>query len=178
MFFTRSSSILESVFVNPNAAYLSSGGPSSIPSPLNIGLENSRRFRALPAYAVLHSQGRPGMASLLSNMAELARGVANFVSRSEHYELLPQDKTSAAETIEEIFIIVLFRARDDALNDVLVDKINATRQMYVSGTKWQGRKAVRVAVSTWKVDVARDLKVVEGILTAVAEGREFDIEAV
>lgn len=172
MFFTRTPSILESVFVNPNAAYLASGPTASISSPLNIGLENSRRFRALPAYAVLLSEGRPGFARLFHNMAQLSRRLAVFLRESPYYELLPDESGD----VEEIFIIILFKARDKKLNDELVAKINTTRQLYVSGTSWKGEKAVRVAVSNWKVDVERDFKVVTTILNDVAEGREFDIE--
>ncbi|RFU76479.1 glutamate decarboxylase [Trichoderma arundinaceum] len=172
MFFTRTSSTLESVFVNPNAAYLSSGKAASISSPLNIGLENSRRFRALPAYAALLSEGRPGFAGLFRNMAQLSRRLAVFLRESPYYELLPDE----GGDIEEVFIIILFRAKDKMLNEELVAKINATRQLYVSGTSWKGEKAVRVAVSNWKVDVERDFKVVTTILNDVAEGREFDIE--
>ncbi|KAM0552577.1 hypothetical protein ACHAPJ_007906 [Fusarium lateritium] len=171
MFLTRSPAILQSVFTNPNAAYLS-GGASTIPSPLNIGLENSRRFRALPAYAVLLNEGRPGMGSLFANMTALSRQVAAFLRDSEHYELLPDDGAS----LDEIFMIVLFRAKDPKLNDELVQKINETRQMYVSGTSWKGEKAVRIAVSNWMVDVAKDFKVVTSILTHVAEGKAFNIE--
>ncbi|GFP56188.1 L-2,4-diaminobutyrate decarboxylase [Trichoderma asperellum] len=175
MFFTRTPSILQSVFVNPNAAYLSSGGAAaSIPSPLNIGLENSRRFRALPAYAALLSQGRPGYAKLFHNMAQVSRRLAIFLRESPYYELLPDESGD----VEEIFIIVLFRAKDRKLNDELVAKINATRQMYVSGTSWKGEKAVRVAVSNWMVDIEREFRVVSALLNAVAEGREFDIEKV
>ncbi|KAF4984375.1 hypothetical protein FDECE_17097 [Fusarium decemcellulare] len=173
MFLTRSPLILQSVFKNPNAAYLSSGSQSTIPSPLNIGLENSRRFRALPAYAVLLSEGRPGMASLFANMTALCRQVAAFLRDSEHYELLPDDGAN----LDEIFMIVLFRAKDTKLNDELVQKINGTRHMYVSGTSWKGEKAVRMAVSNWMVDVPKDFKVVTSILTHVAEGREFDIKS-
>ncbi|KAF5019147.1 hypothetical protein F66182_8852 [Fusarium sp. NRRL 66182] len=173
MFLTRSPAILQSVFTNPNAAYLSSGGVSTIPSPLNIGLENSRRFRALPAYAVLLSEGRPGMASLFANMTALSRQVAAFLRDSEQYQLLPDDGAS----LDEIFMIVLFRAKDPKLNDELVQKINGTRQMYVSGTTWKGEKAVRMAVSNWMVNVAKDFKVVSSILNHVAEGKELDIES-
>ncbi|WZH43652.1 hypothetical protein QYS62_004662 [Fusarium acuminatum] len=172
MFFTRSPAILQSVFTNPNAAYLSSGGASTIPSPLNIGLENSRRFRALPAYAVLLSEGRPGMSNLLGNVTALSRQLAAFLRDSEHYDLLPEDGAG----LDEVFMIVLFRAKDPELNDQLVQKINETRQMYVSGTSWKGEKAVRVAISNWMVDVANDFKVVTSILTHVAEGKEFDIK--
>ncbi|KAF4982884.1 hypothetical protein FZEAL_1580 [Fusarium zealandicum] len=172
MFLTRSPIILQSVFTNPNAAYLSSGGQSTIPSPLNIGLENSRRFRALPAYAVLLSEGRPGMAKLLANMTALSRQVAAFLRDSEHFELLPDEGAG----LDDVFMIVLFRAKDARLNDELVERINETRQMYVSGTSWKGDKAVRIAVSNWMVDVPRDFKVVTSILTHVAEGKEFDIK--
>ncbi|KAL4725418.1 hypothetical protein ACLX1H_007566 [Fusarium chlamydosporum] len=167
MFFTRSPTILQSVFTNPNAAYLS-GGASVIPSPLNIGLENSRRFRALPAYAVLLSEGRPGMASMIGNMVTLSRRIAAFLGDSEYYELLPD----GGADLDEVFMIVLFRAKDAQLNENLVQKINETRQMYVSGTSWKGDKAVRVAISNWMVDVERDFKVVTSILTHVAEGKE------
>ncbi|KAJ4133573.1 hypothetical protein NW768_005160 [Fusarium equiseti] len=171
MFFTRSPAILQSVFTNPNAAYLS-GGASAIPSPLNIGLENSRRFRALPAYSVLLSEGRPGLAKLYIKMTTLSRQVAAFLRDSEHYVLLPDDGAN----LDEVFMIVLFRAKDPKLNEVLVQKINETRQMYVSGTSWKGEKAVRVAISNWMVDVDRDFKVIASILTHVAEGKEFNIE--
>ncbi|KAF4501712.1 l- -diaminobutyrate decarboxylase [Fusarium agapanthi] len=171
MFLTRSPAILQSVFTNPNAAYLSTGGASTIPSPLNIGLENSRRFRALPAYAVLLSEGRPGMANLLANMTALSRRVAAFLRDSEYYELLPDDGAN----LNEIFMIVLFRAKNSTVNDELVQIINETRQMYVSGTSWKGEKAVRMAVSNWMVDVARDFRVVTSILTHAAEGKMFDI---
>lgn len=177
MFFTRSLTTLQNVFMNPNAVYLSgSGTPSSIASPLNVGLENSRRFRALPVYATLLNQGRPGFQNLIGNMVHLARRLAGFLRDSDHYELLPPSKDGV--NLDEVFIIVLLRARDGDLNERLVSEINATRQMYVSGTMWRGEKAVRVAVSNWKVDVERDYKVVTGILSAVAEGRAFDIKDV
>ncbi|GKT45123.1 L-2,4-diaminobutyrate decarboxylase [Colletotrichum spaethianum] len=164
MFFTRSLSTLTSVFTNPNAAYLSSG-PSSIPSPLNIGLENSRRFRALPAYAVLRSEGRAGLAAILGRMVLLARRLAQWIRESEAYELLPEGSWD----LEETHMVVLFRARDEEVNEELVGRINATREMYVSGTSWKGRKAVRVAVGSWRVDVESDFGVVTRVLEGVAK---------
>ncbi|KAI6783536.1 L-2 [Emericellopsis cladophorae] len=172
MFFTRSQSTLPSVFANPNAAYLAGGSASKISSPLNNGLENSRRFRALPVYATLLSQGQNGFAAMISRMVLLARRIAGWIRASEQYDLLPGGDWDIEK---ETFIIVLFRARDNKSNENLVEKINATRQMYVSGTKWKGEKAVRIAVSTWKVDVERDGRIVEQILAAVAEGRDFEL---
>ena len=64
-------------------------------------------------------------------------------------------------------MIVLFRAKDEALNEVLVQRINSTRRIYVSGTQWDGRPAARFAVASWMADVERDLALVTGILDSV-----------
>ncbi|KAI1140262.1 pyridoxal phosphate-dependent transferase [Hypoxylon sp. FL0543] len=167
IFFTRQSATLEAVFQNPNAAYLSAGGPSSIPSPLNIGLENSRRFRALPVYAVLVSEGRSGVADMLARMVRLARGVAAALvedqSLKDDFELLPEG--SAPEVTH---VVVLFRARDDGLNEVLVKQIQDSREWYVSGTKWKGKPACRIAVSSWRVKVEEDLAFIKKKLAEIA----------
>lgn len=169
MFFTRSLQTLTAVCTNPNAAYLAAAAGATIPSPLNIGLENSRRFRALPAYAVLRSEGRQGLAEMLGRMVRLARSIAAFIRDSEYYDWLPDGGADLADT----HIIVLFRAKDEALNETLVAKINETRDMFVSGTTWKGKKAVRLAVGSWRVNVERDTAVVEEILTSIAEGRPY-----
>jgi glutamate/tyrosine decarboxylase-like PLP-dependent enzyme len=153
------------VFQNPNAAYLSTG-PSSIPSPLNVGLENSRRFRALPVYAVLLAYGRTGFAEMFARQVRLARGVSKFLSTSVDYDLLGQEDKKD-EKYENTHTIVIFRAKDDSINDELVKRINATRKMYVSGTKWDGKPACRIAVSTWRVDVERDVELVTRVLENV-----------
>ena len=107
------------------------------------------------------------MEDMLARMVRLARKIAVFVRSSDHYVLLP----SPEQSLEGIHIIVLFQAADESLNSVLVQRINESRQMYVSGTAWMGNKATRIAVSSWRVDVERDFEVVKSILTKVAEGR-------
>lgn len=170
-FLTRSSSMLSSIFQNPNAAYLASG-PSSLPSPLNIGLENSRRFRALPVYAVLLAYGHDGLAETFARQVRLARAVSKFLGSNEGYHLLAQKSIQSQEvwkegrSYDDTHIIVLFRAKDDKVNGELVNRINSTRKMYVSGTKWEGKPACRIALSTWKVDFERDLKLIRGVLEA------------
>lgn len=166
IFFTRKSSVLTSVCKNPNAAYLSAGAASEIESPLNVGLENSRRFRALPVYAVLLSEGAQGIAEMLANMVRLAREIASVVRASPAYELLP-DSSDAA--LAETHICVLFRAKDDALNERLVETINKTGQWYVSGTRWGGQPAVRVAVANWRVNVDEDVRLVADSLARIAK---------
>ncbi|KAI6709608.1 hypothetical protein JHW43_007878 [Diplocarpon mali] len=166
-FFTRSSDTLPAIFHNPNAAYLS-GGSSAIASPLNIGLENSRRFRALPVYAVLLAYGREGFAEMFARQVRLARGIAEFLSGSEDFELLPSQPSSDGN-YADVHIIVIFRARDEAVNAELVKRVNGTNKIYVSGTKWDGKPACRIAVSTWRVDVERDLDLVKKVLRAASK---------
>ena len=103
-------------------------------------------------------------------MTDLCRRVAGFIQQSEHYELLPDEQAP----LDEIFMIVLFRAKNKELNDVLVQKINDTRKIYVSETKWKGEKAARIAVSNWMVNVSRDFDVISSTLNAVAEGNGGD----
>ncbi|KAK0728623.1 pyridoxal phosphate-dependent transferase [Lasiosphaeria miniovina] len=177
IFLCRDAAIQTQVFSNPNAAYLATPPPAQtnktttttptttpIHSPLNMGLENSRRFRALPVYATLLSAGRAGTAEMLVHMVRLARAVASFVRDSPDYEWLPDPNA----LLESTHIIVLFRARDAALNEVLVDRVNATRAVFVSGTSWAGRKAARIAVSSWRVDVDADFAVIKRVLTTLA----------
>jgi hypothetical protein len=102
---------------------------------------------------------------MLARMVRLARKIAAFIRDDDRYELLP----SADQGLDDTHIIVLFRAKDEGLNSVLVQRINESRQMYVSGTAWRGQKATRIAVSSWRVDVERDFEAVKTILTKIAE---------
>lgn len=169
-FLSRHRNIAARVFQNPNAAYLAtSNGTDSIMSPLNIGLENSRRFRALPVYATLLAYGKAGYRDMLERQIELCRGIAKFLLESENYDLLPDYGMSAEDTLNGIYIIVLFRAKDEELNKVLVERIKATRKIYVSGTSWAGGPACRFAVSNWKTDAKRDLALIKEVLQSVVE---------
>lgn len=156
------------VFQNTNAAYLSSAasngdtGDRVINSPLNLGIENSRRFRALAVYASLAAYGWKGYSDMIHRQVQLARAIARFIKSSQHFELLP-----AGMREDEVYIIVLFRARDENLNSELVQRINSTRRIYVSGTQWESQPAARFAIASWMVDVDRDIKVIEEVLQGV-----------
>jgi glutamate/tyrosine decarboxylase-like PLP-dependent enzyme len=169
-FFTRHKRLAEKVCRNGGAAYLTptavEGAGDGIQSPLNIGIENSRRFRALPVYATLVSYGRIGHVDMLMRQVRLTRRLAAFLFDHEGYELLPAEGKKV-DAVSRTFMVVLFRAKDEAINKELVKKINSTGQVYVSGTQWEGKPAVRVAVSNWRVDVERDGRIVEEVLTAV-----------
>ncbi|KKA23672.1 Aromatic-L-amino-acid decarboxylase [Rasamsonia emersonii CBS 393.64] len=169
-----SSSLAEDVFRNANAAYLSdSSGRTpadepTIPSPLNVGIENSRRFRALPVYASLLSYGKDGYRDLLERQIRLARTIAGWLFDHPAYTALPVSRTKA-DLVAKTYTIVLFRANEEALNRDLTRRINATSKMFVSGTSWEGKPACRIAVSNWRVEEQRDIAVVMSVLERVVQ---------
>ena len=169
-FFCQDSDIAQQVCQNPNAAYLTSASSISdaIASPLNVGIENSRRFRSLPVYATLMAYGREGYREMVTRQVRLARSVASFLLSHPSFELLP--KATSRSSGSSIFIIVLFRAKNDALNRELVQRINVSSRMYVSGTVWQGQPASRIAIANWQVDVERDIANIKAVLQDVASG--------
>lgn len=103
---------------------------------------------------------------MFARQVRLARRISLFLDGNENYELLAKTPGAVGDN-DYTHIIVLFRAKDDEVNGELVKRINETRKMYVSGTKWEGRPACRIAVSTWKVDVERDSKLVKEVLVGV-----------
>ncbi|EXJ64098.1 hypothetical protein A1O7_00434 [Cladophialophora yegresii CBS 114405] len=182
VFFTRHKSLLEHVFQNGNAAYLTGGAAprggdndDAIQSPLNIGIENSRRFRALPVYATLAAYGRQGYEAMLKRQIGLARRVTRWLLRDEkkRFEVLPSATgagESEAETVARTFIVVLFRVRgdNDEATRTFVKRVNMTGKIYLTGTVWEGRAAARIAMSNWQVDVERDGALIEEVLDEVA----------
>ncbi|KAJ5506634.1 Pyridoxal phosphate-dependent transferase major region subdomain 2 [Penicillium expansum] len=170
-FFTRHPNVASQVFQNANAAYLAAGnsdGPS-IPSPLNIGIENSRRFRALPVYASLLSYGKSGYQEMLERQIRLARKIYGWVFDHPGYTALPE-ALSKSELLDRTFMTVLLRANNEDLNRELGSKINDSSRMFVSGTSWDGSPACRIAISNWRVDVERDFLLVTDVLAKVAQG--------
>ena len=106
---------------------------------------------------------------MLQRQVRLARSIAEFMIESGLYEVLPVggDKVSLQDRLERIYIIVLFRAKEQKLNEELVQRVKATRRIYISGTQWEGKSAARFAVANWQAD-DRDLSVVKEVLMDVA----------
>lgn len=137
IFLTRDMSTLTTVCRNTGAAYLSSSMEEV--SPLNVSLENSRRFRALPLYASLLSLGKEGYVDLVQRCCAFAEEMGNRLERSQKFRLLRHVE----------FNIVLFQGKgyeDVEGNERVRDVINRSGKVYVSGTTWKGQGALRIAV--------------------------------
>lgn len=162
-FFSRHRDIPVNVFSNTNAAYLKTTSTDGIVSPSNIHLENSARFRGLPVYATLLAYGREGYARMVQRMVDLARRISAFIrDECEHLELLPANWHEG--DMATVYMCVLFCAKEEALNEVLTQRIKDNRKLYASGTQWAGKPATRFAIAKWDTVVERDFKIVREVL--------------
>ncbi|BFZ58394.1 hypothetical protein PYCC9005_005456 [Savitreella phatthalungensis] len=173
LFFTKDLNVLKDVCSGGDSPYLSSSiadredGLPSLPSPMAIGLENSRRFRALPLYANLVAYGKDGLAEMVKRNLMFARQIDLFLrtdfTASAFYEVLtpPADRPLGHRTQRrehEMTNIVLFTPKQSTKVDVdqFVGKINAQGLCYVTPTTFNGRRCIRIAVSNWRTGIDGD----------------------
>ncbi|TXT04234.1 hypothetical protein VHUM_04232 [Vanrija humicola] len=180
LFFTSTSQNLKAFLGPPEdlrPAYLSSG-PEDIPSPLYVGIENSRRFRALPLFASLMTYGWKGYRHFVRMNVHFARQLAELINVHPSYELLNRQPGYTDRAVPIIPLnIVLFRGSESSVfhspdNDngivKLIDALNGSRKLYVSGTRYRNRGAIRIAISNWLTWREEDFNIVKGVLEEVA----------
>ncbi len=118
------------------------------PDFMSLGIENSRRFRALPIWMSLLAYGKQGVASWVANNIRLAKKFAQLLNESADYELMLECKLN----------VVLFRpdcvgltdAESDQKTTAFLSAINRDGRVFVSPGLWQGRKIIRAALSNWE----------------------------
>jgi glutamate/tyrosine decarboxylase-like PLP-dependent enzyme len=102
--------------------------------------EFSRRARGFAVYAALRSLGRSGIAELVERTCACARRFAERIVE------LP-----GAELINEVVLNqVLFRFDSDERTDEVLHAVQESGDVWMSGTTWNGRRAIRVSVSNWQ----------------------------
>lgn len=147
--YTRRPDLQREVFA-ATAAYLGDD-----PDPLHYTPENSRRFRALPAWMVLAVRGRDGIGAWVRANCRQARTLAAGL------------RAVGLDVLHEVGLnIVAFAApgTDGPARDALLARINATGDVFMTPTVLHGRAAIRAAFSNWSTtdeDVARILRAVE-----------------
>jgi glutamate/tyrosine decarboxylase-like PLP-dependent enzyme len=120
------------------APYLQQAGGGDH-DPFELVPEWSRRARGFPAYAALRSLGRRGTAELIERCCALAASMAEELAREPAVEVLND------VTLNQV--LVRFGG-DDALTREVIARVQADGTAWLGGTVWQGRAAMRIAVSS------------------------------
>jgi glutamate/tyrosine decarboxylase-like PLP-dependent enzyme len=102
--------------------------------------EFSRRARGFAVYAALRSLGRRGLTELVERCCDAASQFAEAIARVDGVELLN----------EVVLNQVLFRFESDERTDEVLRRVQESGRVWMSGTSWDGRKAIRVSVSNWQ----------------------------
>jgi aromatic-L-amino-acid decarboxylase len=108
-----------------------------------------RRFRSLKLWAILRCYGREGLQRILREHVRLAELFASWVEAEPGWELVAPQR----------FSLVTFRREgSDADNELLVARVNATGEVFLSHTKLDDRYVLRLAIGnarTTEADVRR-----------------------
>jgi len=115
-----------------------------IREPVDWTPEHSRRARAVPVYAALRQLGRSGVAELVERSCARARQFAAGIAELPGCQVLN----------DVVLNQVLFRFADDDATGGALASVQASGEAWMSGTEWDGRRAIRLSVSSWRTTEA------------------------
>jgi glutamate/tyrosine decarboxylase-like PLP-dependent enzyme len=102
--------------------------------------EFSRRARGFSVYAALRSLGRSGLVELVERCCDGATRFAERIVELDGVELLN----------EVVLNQVLFCFESNERTDEVLARVQESGRIWLSGTTWDGRRAIRVSVSNWQ----------------------------
>ncbi|TML27339.1 MAG: aspartate aminotransferase family protein, partial [Actinobacteria bacterium] len=124
-----------------SASYLiQDSGARAVRDEVDWVPEFSRRARGFAVYAALRSLGRSGLRDLVERTCECAQRFAEGIVSLPGVELVN----------EVVLNQVLFRFPTDEETDDVLRRVQEAGDVWMSGTTWNGRRAIRVSVSNWQ----------------------------
>ena len=145
--FTRHKELQTEVFQNA-AVYL--GNPSDEPNFVHLTPENSRRFRALPAWMTLQAYGREGYRELVERCCALAEQMGEWLETSQDFKLLAPVQMngvcftlSGELTSEEV--------------DAYLKRLSDAGEVFLTPTNLFGTPSIRISISNWQTE-ERDIE--------------------
>jgi aromatic-L-amino-acid decarboxylase len=143
--------------------YLETSESSDVRNLMDTGIQLGRRFRALKLWMVLRHFGAAGIRERLSEHIRLARLFARWVDESDEFE----------RTAPVPFSVVCFRARaTDEFNAALLERLNASGDVFLSHTKLADRYTLRLAIGnlhTTERHVARAWQLIQRLAEELKE---------
>ena len=116
-----------------------------------------RRFRALKLWFVIQHYGVEGLQFHIRRHVEIAQKFLDWVGEDERFEIMAPAELN----------LICFRVKgDDALNEELLRRLNASGQLYISHTKLNGKFTLRFCVGQMRTE----LKHVENAWATICAG--------
>ncbi len=131
----------------------------TVTNQMDYGIQLGRRFRSLKLWFVMRYFGQDGLIARIREHIRLANLFKNWVEVSNDWEILAPAP----------FALVCFRACPknvenlDALNEKIMNEINASGEAYLSHTKLDGKVTLRLSVGSIR-DEERHLRKVWDLL--------------
>ena len=125
---------------------------------MDTGIQLGRRFRALKLWMVLRYFGAEGLRARLAEHMRLARALRRLGRREPAFERVAPTCRSASSASAPRRRAWTTRRRSIALNERLLEAVNATGEIFLSHTRLDGRYVLRLAVGnlrTTEAHVAR-----------------------
>ena len=142
--YTRRADVLRSVFSLTPEYLRGDAGANGVVNYMDYGIQLGRRFRALKAWMALRAFGREGLESRIREHCRLACLFEEWIECEPYYSIV------APVTMA----VVCFRFAPagtsdegcDALNERIVEAVNASGDAYLTHTTLCGRRAMRIGV--------------------------------
>jgi aromatic-L-amino-acid decarboxylase len=142
--YTRRASALRSVF-SLTPEYLSGDSQASgAVDYMDYGIQLGRRFRALKAWMAMRAFGREGMEARIREHCRLAAVFAEWVAREPYYSIAAP--VTMAVVCFRFELPGLSAERCDALNETIVESVNAGGNAYLTLTTLCGRRVMRIGI--------------------------------
>jgi aromatic-L-amino-acid/L-tryptophan decarboxylase len=142
--FTKHPDILKRAF-SLSAEYLRTGVDSKVENYMDYGIQLGRRFRSLKLWFIIRYFGVEGIQNILREHLRLGKLFAGWIdSHSEFERMAPTP-----------FSTVCFRVNPgnldekslNALNEILMNKVNETGKLFITHTKLNNKFVIRLVVS-------------------------------
>jgi aromatic-L-amino-acid decarboxylase len=122
----------------------------TVQNQMDYGIQLGRRFRSLKLWFVMRYFGKNGLIERIREHCRLAQELAHKIETDENWEMLAPLN----------FALVCFRACPktvmeeelDALNEKIMNRINASGAAYLSHTKLNGKFAFRLSIGSIHVE--------------------------
>ena len=134
-----------------------------------LGMQNSRGFRALKVWLLLQHAGRKGYEQMIADDIALSKRMAAALSARGDFEVV----TQALSITTFRYVPADIRGRDvgdylDKLNGAILSHLQESGDLFVSNAVVNGKYVLRACITNWRT-TEQDVDAVPGIVAALGE---------